>query len=93
MIFFENKLLLQPDVVFDSESNGRNFSSHYLFIMIFYSNFRVHLNFNAQKFIDNMRSLYFSMTNDMSLDKLNKKLRIKVILGQKLKKNSQNMVN
>ena len=27
MIFFENKLLLQPDEVFDSESNGRNFSS------------------------------------------------------------------
>ena len=27
MIFFENKLLLQSDVVFDSESNGRNFSS------------------------------------------------------------------
>ena len=27
MIFFEIKLLLQPDVVFDSESNGRNFSS------------------------------------------------------------------
>ena len=27
VIFFENKLLLQPDVVFDSESNGRNFSS------------------------------------------------------------------
>ena len=26
MIFFENKLLLQSDVVFDSESNGRNFS-------------------------------------------------------------------
>ena len=25
--FFENKLLLQPDVVFDSESNGGNFSS------------------------------------------------------------------
>ena len=25
--FFENKLLLQPDVVFDSESNGCNFSS------------------------------------------------------------------
>ena len=25
--FFENKLLLQSDVVFDSESNGRNFSS------------------------------------------------------------------
>ena len=27
VIFFEIKLLLQPDVVFDSESNGRNFSS------------------------------------------------------------------
>ena len=27
MIFFEIKLLLQPDVVFDSESNGRNLSS------------------------------------------------------------------
>ena len=27
MIFFENKLLGKPDVVFDSESNGRNFSS------------------------------------------------------------------
>ena len=27
MIFFENKLLVQTDVVFDSESNGRNFSS------------------------------------------------------------------
>ena len=27
MIFFENKLLIQSDVVFDSESNGRNFSS------------------------------------------------------------------
>ena len=27
MIFFENKLLLQPDEVFDSESNGCNFSS------------------------------------------------------------------
>ena len=27
MIFFENKLSLQPDVVFDSESNGGNFSS------------------------------------------------------------------
>ena len=27
VIFFENKLLLQPDVVFDSESNGRNFNS------------------------------------------------------------------
>ena len=25
--FFENKLLLQPDFVFDSESHGRNFSS------------------------------------------------------------------
>ena len=25
--FFENKLLQQPDAVFDSESNGRNFSS------------------------------------------------------------------
>ena len=25
--FFKNKLLLQSDVVFDSESNGRNFSS------------------------------------------------------------------
>ena len=25
--FFEIKLLLQPDVVFDSESNGRNFST------------------------------------------------------------------
>ena len=25
--FFENKLLLQSDAVFDSESNGRNFSS------------------------------------------------------------------
>ena len=25
--FFENKLLLQPDVVFDSESNDCNFSS------------------------------------------------------------------
>ena len=25
--FFEIKLLLQPDEVFDSESNGRNFSS------------------------------------------------------------------
>ena len=27
VIFFENKLLLQPDVVFDSEFNGRNLSS------------------------------------------------------------------
>ena len=27
VIFFEIKLLLQPDVVFDSESNGRNLSS------------------------------------------------------------------
>ena len=27
VIFFENKLLLQPDVVFNSESNGRIFSS------------------------------------------------------------------
>ena len=27
MIFFENKLLQQSDVVFDFESNGRNFSS------------------------------------------------------------------
>ena len=27
MISFESKLLLQPDVVFNSESNGRNFSS------------------------------------------------------------------
>ena len=27
VIFFENKLLLQPDEFFDSESNGRNFSS------------------------------------------------------------------
>ena len=27
MIFFENNLLLQSYVVFDSESNGRNFSS------------------------------------------------------------------
>ena len=27
VIFFENKLLLQSDVVFDPESNGRNFSS------------------------------------------------------------------
>ena len=27
VIFFENKLLLQPDVVFDSESNGCYFSS------------------------------------------------------------------
>ena len=27
MIFFEKNLLLQSDVVFDSESNGRNFSS------------------------------------------------------------------
>ena len=27
VIFFENKLLLQSDVVFDSESNGRKFSS------------------------------------------------------------------
>ena len=27
MIFFENKLLPQPDVVFDSESNSRYFSS------------------------------------------------------------------
>ena len=27
MIFFEIKLLLQPDVVFDSESNGCNLSS------------------------------------------------------------------
>ena len=27
MIFFEIKLLIQPDVVFDSESNGRNLSS------------------------------------------------------------------
>ena len=27
VIFFEIKLLLQPDVVFDSESNDRNFSS------------------------------------------------------------------
>ena len=27
MIFFENKLLLQSDVVFDSESDDRNFSS------------------------------------------------------------------
>ena len=25
--FFENNLLLQSDVIFDSESNGRNFSS------------------------------------------------------------------
>ena len=25
--FFEKKLLVQPNVVFDSESNGRNFSS------------------------------------------------------------------
>ena len=25
--FFENKLLLQPNVIFDSESNDRNFSS------------------------------------------------------------------
>ena len=25
--FFENKLLLQPDVVFDSESNDRDFST------------------------------------------------------------------
>ena len=27
VIFFDIKLLLQPDVVFDSESNGCNFSS------------------------------------------------------------------
>ena len=27
VIFFKNKLLVQPDEVFDSESNGRNFSS------------------------------------------------------------------
>ena len=27
MIFFENNLLIQSDVVFDSESNDRNFSS------------------------------------------------------------------
>ena len=27
MIFFDIKLLVQPDVVFDSESNGCNFSS------------------------------------------------------------------
>ena len=27
MIFFENKLLQQPDAVFDSESNGGNLSS------------------------------------------------------------------
>ena len=27
MIFFEIKLLVQPDVVFDSGSNGRNLSS------------------------------------------------------------------
>ena len=27
MIFFDIKLSLQSDVVFDSESNGRNFSS------------------------------------------------------------------
>ena len=27
MIFFENKLLLQPDKDFDPESNGRNSSS------------------------------------------------------------------
>ena len=27
MIFFENNLLLQSDVVFDSESNGRHFGS------------------------------------------------------------------
>ena len=27
MIFFDIKLLLQSDVVFDSESNGRDFSS------------------------------------------------------------------
>ena len=27
MIFFDIKLLVQSDVVFDSESNGRNFSS------------------------------------------------------------------
>ena len=27
MIFFENNLLLQPHVIFDSESNGRNFCS------------------------------------------------------------------
>ena len=27
VIFLENKLLLQPDVVFDFESNGRNLSS------------------------------------------------------------------
>ena len=27
VIFFKNKLLLQPNVVFDSESNGFNFSS------------------------------------------------------------------
>ena len=27
MIFFENKLFVQPNAVFDSESNGGNFSS------------------------------------------------------------------
>ena len=27
MIFFDIELLLQSDVIFDSESNGRNFSS------------------------------------------------------------------
>ena len=27
MIFFENNLLVQSGIVFDSESNGRNFSS------------------------------------------------------------------
>ena len=27
VFFFENKLLLQPDIIFNPESNGRNFSS------------------------------------------------------------------
>ena len=65
--------------------------------MVFYSNFRVHLNFNAhvraQKFFDNMRLLYFSMTNDMSLDKLNKKTSYQGHSRSKIQKNSQNMVN
>ena len=37
MIFFEIKLLQQPDVFFDSESNGRNFSSLALFIGFYLS--------------------------------------------------------
>ena len=36
MIFFENKLLQQPDVVFDSESNGRNFGGEKKIIFNFY---------------------------------------------------------